>query len=73
MTFRCRDFATANSAINAYLKKINTPHPDVICIAAAGPVIEGKVRFTNNSWSPETDDPDAVKRLPEGIGYPLMV
>ena len=51
MTFKCRDFASADIAINAYLEKLGTPQPGVICIAAAGPVIDGKVRFTNNSWS----------------------
>jgi len=51
MTFECRDFESADVAISAYLKKIDASKPDVICFAAAGPVINGKVRFTNNNWS----------------------
>jgi glucokinase len=51
MTFKCRDFESADIAIGAYLKKIRAPKPTVICIAAAGPVIDGNVRFTNNRWN----------------------
>ena len=50
-TFKCRDFASADLAINAYLREIKVARPGVICIAAAGPVVDGNVRFTNNNWS----------------------
>ena len=55
-TFKCRDYPTADLAINAYLQEINASKPAVICIAAAGPIVDGSVRFTNNSWSLETTD-----------------
>ncbi len=55
-TYQCADFASADQAINAYLKEINTKKPVAICIAAAGPIVDGVVRFTNNSWRIETSD-----------------
>lgn len=55
-TLKCRDYKSADVAINAYLKAIDAPHPDIICFAAAGPVIDGNVRFTNNHWSLDTGD-----------------
>ena len=54
--YQCADFASANQAIGAYLKEVNTDKPKAICIAAAGPIVDGVVRFTNNSWRIETSD-----------------
>ena len=54
--YQCADFASAHQAIDAYLKEVNTNKPIAICIAAAGPVVDGAVRFTNNSWRIETSD-----------------
>jgi len=54
-TFRCMDYALPEAAIRAYLDSLGAPQPSVICIAAAGPVINGKVVFTNNSWSLESE------------------
>ena len=51
MTFECRDFESADLAISTFLKEIDAAQPTVICLAAAGPIIDGKVRFTNNNWS----------------------
>ncbi len=48
--FRCADYASADSAIRQYLKEVGAGTPDVICLAAAGPIIEQRVRFTNNPW-----------------------
>jgi glucokinase len=53
--YKCRDFAQAELAIHAYLDQLGLTQPAAICIAAAGPVIDGKVLFTNNSWSLETE------------------
>jgi len=55
-TYQCADFASADQAIDAYLKEVNTNKPIAICIAAAGPIVDGVVRFTNNSWRIETSD-----------------
>jgi glucokinase len=51
LMLKCEDYESAEMAINHYLKEIKAPQPDIICIAAAGPVVDGSVRFTNNSWS----------------------
>ncbi len=55
-TYQCADFASAGQAIGAYLKETNADNPIAICIAAAGPIVDGVVRFTNNSWRIETRD-----------------
>jgi len=55
-TYQCAEFASADQAINAYLKETNANNPKAICIAAAGPIVDGVVRFTNNSWRIETSD-----------------
>lgn len=56
LTLRCADFATAELAIRHYLESVNVKRPDVICLAVAGPIINQKVRFTNNDWSIDAAD-----------------
>lgn len=51
ITLACGDFDSANSAIREYLDRAGLPDPDIICFAAAGPIVDGRVRFTNNHWS----------------------
>ena len=60
MTLECSNFASADIAINAYLEKTGADRPSVICIAAAGPVIDGNVRFTNNDWSLKTGELEEI-------------
>ena len=50
-TFKCAEFASADIAIRQYLKDVGAKPADVICLAAAGPIVEQRVRFTNNPWS----------------------
>lgn len=50
-TLQCADFASADLAIRQYLEDVGAKSPDVICLAAAGPIVEQRVRFTNNPWS----------------------
>lgn len=50
-TLRCADFATAELAIRRYLDDIGARSPAVICLAVAGPIVDQRVRFTNNDWS----------------------
>jgi glucokinase len=46
------DFASPEDALRAYLANEGRGHaPEAAAIAAAGPVIEGKVALTNASWS----------------------
>ena len=51
MTLQCADYASADAAIKHYLESVAAPPPDVICLAAAGPIVDQRVRFTNNPWS----------------------
>lgn len=45
-----RDFAKADDTIAAYLSEQKVT-PRVVVVAAAGPVIDGSVRFTNLGWT----------------------
>jgi glucokinase len=51
MTLKCADFASADDAIRHYLDTLSAGAPEVICLAVAGPVIEGSVQVTNNHWT----------------------
>lgn len=48
--FNCADYETSELAIEAYLDSIDVERPDMICLAAAGPVVNGEVDVTNNHW-----------------------
>lgn len=50
-TLACVDFETPEDAIRTYLAELGAAAPRHICIAAAGPVVDGGVRFTNNAWT----------------------
>lgn len=49
-TLQCADYASAEDAIRDYLREIGAGSPDVICLAAAGPIVDQRVRLTNNPW-----------------------
>lgn len=49
-SFECAGFPSIEAAIAAYLAAVQAPRPEVICIAAAGPIVNGEVRLTNNDW-----------------------
>jgi len=49
-TLQCADYATPDDAIQHYLGEVGAAAPDIICLAAAGPVINQVVKFTNNPW-----------------------
>jgi len=55
-TLQCADFGSPDAAIKQYLDMVEAPAPDVICLAAAGPIVDRRVRFTNNPWSLSVDD-----------------
>lgn len=46
----CADYETADQAIATYIERSNDKEPDVICLAVAGPIMDGRVRFLNNHW-----------------------
>jgi len=55
-TLQCADYASADIAIKQYLQDVGAKSPDVICLAAAGPIVDQRVRFTNNPWSIAADE-----------------
>jgi glucokinase len=55
-SLRCADFASAELAIRHYLDEVGAVKPTVICLAVAGPIVEQRVRFTNNNWSIGIED-----------------
>ncbi len=50
LTLKCEDYDSAYVAIRHYLTEVDADQPDVICLAAAGPIVNRSVRFTNNHW-----------------------
>jgi glucokinase len=56
VTLQCDDFESADVAIEHYLKSVKAGPPDVICLAAAGPIVDKRVRFTNNHWEIAADE-----------------
>lgn len=55
-TLQCSDYASADIAMKQYLDDVGAPSPQVICLAAAGPIVKQRVRFTNNPWSIAAED-----------------
>jgi len=51
MTLQCADFPSADDAIRTYLDESGVAEPDVICLAAAGPVVGNAIDVTNNHWT----------------------
>ena len=56
MTIPCADFESAHDAIAHYLDAKSADAPEVISLAAAGPMVDGTIRFTNNHWSVSARD-----------------
>lgn len=75
----CGDYETAEQGVADYLERSGCGKPGVICLAAAGPVVDGRVRFSNNHWVIdnrrllEVFEPDSVKLLNdfEAIAYAI--
>ena len=76
-TLHCNDYESADDAIRHYLETVKAGTPEAICLAAAGPIIDRRVRFTNNHWEISADglaadfSIDAVRLLNdfEAIAY----
>lgn len=49
-TLQCEDYESAEDAIKDYLRSVKAGAPTAICLAAAGPIVDKRVRFTNNHW-----------------------
>jgi glucokinase len=78
-TLQCADFPSAEAAITHYLEQVGAKAPDVICLAAAGPLVDNHIKVTNNHWVlavgdlSEAFDTDAVRLMNdfEAIAYSI--
>jgi glucokinase len=78
-TLQCADFPSVEAAIQHYLDDIGARGPEVICLAAAGPVVDNHIKVTNNHWVLNVDDlseafaTDAVRLMNdfEAIAYSI--
>ena len=50
LTLAAADFETPDEAIAAYLERTGVDRPAVICLAAAGAIVDDTVRFLNSHW-----------------------
>ena len=50
-TLQCEEFSTSVAAMKHYLDEVAASAPDAVCLAAAGPVIDGSIKVTNNHWN----------------------
>ena len=55
-TLCCAEFESADAAIGHFLEGVGSVSPDAICLAAAGPVVNGGVKVTNNHWAIDAAD-----------------
>ncbi|MBT8108442.1 MAG: glucokinase, partial [Gammaproteobacteria bacterium] len=51
---KCDDFETSGDAIRHYLDVVGAGKPEAICLAAAGPLVDGSIKVTNNHWMVST-------------------
>jgi len=76
---KCADFETSGDAIRTFLERVGAGAPDAMCLAAAGPVVDGSIDVTNNHWEVSSEhlassfDVDAIRLLNdfEAIAYSL--
>jgi glucokinase len=52
--YTTNDFDSFTAILTHFLE--GQQHPDKICFSVAGPVIEGKVKFTNLSWNIDSEE-----------------
>ena len=53
---KCADFPSVEAAIQQYLEQLGAGSPEVICLAAAGPLVDDRINITNNHWVLAVDD-----------------
>ena len=76
---KCADYETSDDAIRYVLEQYGVSTADAMCLAAAGPVVDGSINVTNNHWIVSSEhlgsefDVDAVRLLNdfEAIAYSL--
>jgi glucokinase len=78
-TLQCAEFPSVDAAISHYLEQVGAATPRVICLGAAGPVVDQRISVTNNHWVLTTSDlsqafeTDAVRLMNdfEAIAYSI--
>jgi len=76
---KCADYETSEDAMRFVLDQFDVSTADAMCLAAAGPVVDGSIDVTNNHWLVSSEhlasefDVDAVRLLNdfEAIAYSL--
>ncbi len=76
---KCADFESPGEAIRRFLAEVGAAAPSAMCLAAAGPVVDGSIKVTNNHWTVSTAalasefDIDAIRLANdfEAIAYSL--
>lgn len=76
---KCADYETSEDAIRYVLEQYGATTADAMCLAAAGPVVDGSIDVTNNHWLVSSEhlasefDVDAVRLVNdfEAIAYSL--
>jgi glucokinase len=63
--FVSKDHDSFTAIISAFLK--GEPNPTKICLSVAGPVIEGRVKFTNLSWQIDSAEISSLFSCPVAI------
>ena len=54
-TLECSAYPSVEGAIEAYLRTVEAPPPEAICLAVAAPMGSDEVRFLNNKWKLRSD------------------
>ena len=60
--YACAEHASLEQGIEAYLRDLGLRGAGAICLAVAGPIVDGAVRFTNSRWTIDE------RRLRAGFG-----
>lgn len=76
---KCADFESPGDAIRHFVAEAGADAPAAMCLAAAGPVVDGSIKVTNNHWTVSTAalasefDIDAIRLANdfEAIAYSL--
>ncbi len=79
VALQCKDFDSPGDAIRHFLAEVGADAPSAVCLAAAGPVVDGSIKVTNNHWMVSTAalasefDIDAIRLANdfEAIAYSL--
>jgi glucokinase len=61
-------FASFGDALKTYLDRVGAAQPDAVALAVAGPVTDGRVKFTNRGWDASEEELCAA-----GFAHALLI